>query len=458
MERVVILGGGPAGVTAAKMLGKNRPDWNVTMIRPEDASVIYCAMPYVVEGLLETEKVRKSDSLVTDTGAKLVRDRATAVDFDERTVITETSGSFEYDHLFIATGARPFMPPFEGIEGATNVFPVKTEENLTDIMEAIKPGTKRAVVVGAGNIGIEMAQALRKRGLDTCLLEMASHVLPAMMDADMTSWLETDLQTEGINVLTGIGLQSIRKDPTGTIRALELTDGSVIAMNEEGTDDLVVVAAGVRPNVDLFEGTSLPMGKTGIIVDSRMETGIPGVWAAGDVCEFRSFIDGETLGGKLATNAVPMAKIAVRNMMGEDWHYGGFINGAATVVGSNRAGGTGFTEELCEKKGIPVITGTGETTTRFPIMPGATKVTVKLVFSEKDGTLLGGQAVGGEAVAERIDTLTIAIKSRSNIQGLMSFDYSSQPWQTFFPAANAIVLAAENAWSRNKEKDRKEIF
>lgn len=452
MERVVIIGGGPAGVTAAKMLGKKRPDWDVTMIRPEEASVIYCAMPYVVEGLLDVEKVKKSDSLVTDAGARLVRDRAINVDFVGKTVTTEKSGSFTYDRLFIATGARPFMPPFKGLEGARNVFPVKTEDHLKGIMDAIRPGSRRAVIVGAGNIGIEMAQALKKRGLDTFLVERAPHVLPAMMDGNMVVELERDLQARGIRVMTDVGLCSFNKDDDNTIRGLELSDGSVIHLNEEGRDDIVVVAVGVRPNVELFEGSELPVGRTGILVNSKMETGIPGVWAAGDVCEFRSYLDGEPLGGKLATNAVPMAKAAIRNMTGEDWHYSGFINGAATVIGEKRAGGTGFTEELCEKKEIPVITGTGETTTRFPMMPGASKVRVKLVFGKEDGRLLGGQVVGGEAVAERIDTLTIALKSGWKIQDLMSFDYSSQPWQTFFPAANAIVLAAEEAWARKQAK------
>ncbi len=456
MERLVILGGGPAGVTAAKMLSRFRPEWDVTMIRPERASVIYCAMPYVVEGLLSADKVQKPDSLVTDTGTTLVRDHATAVDLERKTVTTSGSGTFAYDRLLIATGARPFMPPFEGLEGARNVFPLKTEKDLSDVLGALRPRSERAVVVGAGNIGIEMAQAFRKRGLETTLVEMAPHILPAMLDADMANELEHRLAAQGIDLLTGVGLSSIVKGKGGVARELRLSDGRILPMNDVGNDDLVIVAAGVKPNVELFEGTGLTLGKTGIVVNSRMETGVKDVWAAGDVCEFRSYVDREPLGGKLATNAVPMAKVAVRNMVGKEWHYQGFINGAATVIGDVRAGGTGFSEELCEKKGIPVVTGMGETTTRFPIMPGASPVRVKLIFRADDGQLLGGQVVGGEAVAERIDTITMALKSQSVVSDLMSFDYSSQPWQTFFPAANAIVLAAEEAWSKIDNQSRKE--
>lgn len=449
VERIVLLGGGPAGITAAKMLGRERPDWNITMIRPERASMIYCAIPYVVEGLLPPDRVCKSDSLVTDSGVRLVIDEATRVDFTSREVHTANQGSFPYDRLLIATGARPLLPPLKGLEGARKVFPVKTEDDLSAILEAIGEKTRKAVVVGAGNIGIEMAQAFARRNLETVLIEMAPHVLPALIDADMAAPVEARLRDLGIDLRTGLGLSSLEKDDQGIVRFLVLSDGSPIALNEgEGRSDLIVVSAGVRPNVEIFEGSRLHMGRTGIVVDSTMATNIPGVWAAGDCCEYRSFIDGEVAGGKLATNAVPMAKTAARNMLGQTWHYQGFLNGAATVVAPLRIGGTGFTEELCRRKGIDVITGRGETTTRFPIMPDATKVTVKLVFGRDDGRLLGGQVIGGEAVAERVDLLTMAIKASSTIEDLMNFDYSSQPWQTFFPAANAVVLAAEEAWRR----------
>ncbi|WP_423233047.1 NAD(P)/FAD-dependent oxidoreductase [Aminirod propionatiphilus] len=456
MERVVLLGGGPAGITAAKLLRRKRPDWEVTMIRPERASMIYCAIPYVIEGLFGQEKVCKSDALVTDTGARLVIDEATRVDFTSREIHTGRNGLFPFDRLLIATGARPVLPPIQGLDGARNVFPVKTEEDLSAILGAMTERSRQAVVVGAGNIGIEMAQAFARRGLKTTLIEMAPHILPALVDADMASPLEDRLRALGVDVRTGLGLCAVEQDGERVVKGLLLSNGDRLGLNEGGRDDLIVVSAGVRPNVELFEGTRLHIGRTGIVVDSAMATNITGVWAAGDCCEYRSFIDGEIAGGKLATNAVPMAKVAARNMVGEEWHYQGFLNGAATVVEKLRVGGTGFTEELCLRKGIDVVVGHGETTSRFPMMPEATKVRVKLIFRDDDGRLLGGQAFGGEAVAERIDLLTLAIKSSATIEDLMNFDYSSQPWQTFFPAANAIVMAAEEAWARKADRSRAE--
>ena len=141
MERVVILGGGPAGITAAKMLRGFRPDWEVTMVRPEPSSVIYCAIPYVVEGLLDIDRICKSDDIVTDTGTNLVKERATKVNFGDKTVTTDGGKELSYDKLLIALGARPVMPPLEGLLGAKNVFPVKTEEDLRAILEAITPNS-----------------------------------------------------------------------------------------------------------------------------------------------------------------------------------------------------------------------------------------------------------------------------------------------------------------------------
>jgi NADPH-dependent 2,4-dienoyl-CoA reductase/sulfur reductase-like enzyme len=176
-----------------------------------------------------------------------------------------------------------------------------------------------------------------------------------------------------------------------------------------------------------------------------MRTSIEDVFAAGDCVHYWSGIDGRPIGGKLATNAVPMAKVAAKSMLGRKAEYQGFFNGAATCVGELRVGGTGFTETLAKARGFETITGFGQTTSRFPIMPGAKKVQVKLVADVATGKLLGGQVIGYEAVAEKVDVITLALQHQLKLEDLAQLSYSAQPWQTFYPANNAIVMAAEDA-------------
>jgi NADPH-dependent 2,4-dienoyl-CoA reductase/sulfur reductase-like enzyme len=187
------------------------------------------------------------------------------------------------------------------------------------------------------------------------------------------------------------------------------------------------------------------MRRDGIIVNGRMQTNIPGVYAAGDCCSFVSLIDGQPVGGKLATNAVPMAKTAARVVAGRDDEYPGFINGAATCVYDFRIGSTGFTEEAAHTRDFETIAGYGETTTLFPMMPEAQPLHVKIVADKKSLRIIGGQIVSKLPATDKTDVITLAIQRRLTLKGLARLSYSAQPWQSFFPARSAIVEACEKA-------------
>lgn len=447
---VLIIGGGPAGIQASRLIREKRPDLEVTMLRPEPHSMVYCALPYAIEGLFPLDRTFKSDELVTGVGVRLLRDRATGLDAAKHEVSLEGGGEISYSKLLIATGAIPARPPLPGAD-LDNVFTVKTAADaeriikrlplMDDCGEGASDETLtgvRAVVIGSGAIGIEQATAYRARGIETHLVEMQDHVLPHLLDPDMTGALEDELRQLGVRLHLSSRLEALEGDDEVNLvrfaggKSIELTPGR----------DFVVLAIGMVPDIEVFSSAGLETTRDGLIVDDHMRTSHPDIWAAGDCVSFHSGIDGKLLGGKLATNAVPMAKVAARDMLGIQGSYPGFFNGAATVVGSIRAGGTGFTETFARSRGLEVFSTRGATKTRFPMMPDAGSIAVKLIFEVDGGRLVGAQAVGDNAVTERIDLCTFAMQSGAGASDLADLSYSAQPWQTFFPARNAIVEAA----------------
>ncbi len=439
----LIIGGGPAGITFANYYKRIKPKADVVMFRPEPHSMVYCAVPYAIEGLFDLSKTFKRDELVTDAGVELLRRWVTAVNFQKQEVTDDTGEVHGYRTLFIATGALPIRPPIPGAD-APNVFSVKTEEDVRSIITRVKNGAKRAVVVGAGAIGIEQAQAYRKCGIDTWLIDIAPHVLPSMIDEDMAAPLKEELDNLGIHTVLGTLVEFLQETATG-VDEVRLSSGERIKLNPE--TDFVCFAVGMKPDIEIFAKAGLATSRDGIIVDYGMRTNIPGVYAAGDCCAFNSAVDGQPIGGKLATTAVPMAKVAARVAAGKKDRYPGFYNGAATCVGGWMIGSSGFTVATAAKRGITTVVGRGETTTIFPMMPGAEPLKVKIVADRKDLRIVGCQILSKRPVTDKIDIATLAIQRRMTLKGLSRLAYSAQPWQSFMPARNAIVAACENALS-----------
>lgn len=452
---VLCIGGGPAGITIAKVLGKKR---KVGIIRPEDYSMIYCAMPYAIEDLMPLDKVFKSDNIVADAGADLIRETIIQVDFKAKKVKAESGKELGYEKLVIATGARPLLPPLEGAD-LKGVMTFKTENDLRQIINLVDNGIKKVVVVGAGAIGVELAQAVRAKNIETHLVDMAPQVLPNMMDYEMVENAEQELAKQGIN----LHLQNKVTKITGHTFAEEiiLDKGQTIHLNSldecslgnelHTLTGLVVFAVGTRPNVELFAGTDLKIERDGIVVNSKMATNLPDVYAVGDCCQYESMITGEILSGKLATNAVPMARLWAKNELGANRNYQGFVNGAATKLGNYFVGGSGLSEKAAKDK-YEIVVGYAEFTTAFPIMDFAKKIKVKLIADKKSKKILGGQVISGEPVTDKVDQITMFIQYNIKVDDIVNFSYSSQPYQSFYPANNLFTAAAEQILSKLTQK------
>lgn len=446
---LIVIGGGPAGITLAKKLGSKM---NTAVIRPENHSMICCAMPYIIEDIIPIEKTFKKDELVTDAKADLIRDYVEDIDFDMKNVKLADGTQLKYEKLIITTGSKPFIPPIKGC-GLSGVLSFKTEDDLLALKDFTKEkeGLKHAVIIGAGAIGIELAQALRVANIEVTLIDMEKSILPSLIDPEMAELPVENLIKKGIHIILGAKVTEL--SGSEYVEHVKLDSGKVIRF--DGLDEctaggdnklnrIVVFSVEMTPDIPFIKDKKLKTGKGGICVNEKMETNIKDVYACGDCVEFKSGITGKIIPGKLASNAVPMAKVLARNLLGEEYEYPGFFNGAATKVYDYFIGGTGLTEAEAKKSGFKTVVGYAELTTQFPIMPEAKKLRIKLVANSKSGVIIGGQIVSGEPVTGTIDLLTYAIQNKSTIKNLAKLSYSAQPYQSFFPAANAVVLAAED--------------
>lgn len=437
---IVVIGGGPAGVTLSKMLGKK---YKMAVIRPENYSMIYCALPYAIEGLIENEKTFKSDSLVTDAGVDLIRDKVAKIKSD-KTLELENGEPISFKKLIIATGTIPFIPPIPGSElGGVSGF--KTEDDLLWIQEKISNEVNDAVVVGAGAIGIELSQALAFKGMNVHLVDMADSLLPNMIDKEMALELQYEMSNKGVNFVPNSRVVELKGDKF--VEEVVMDSGKVIKFpkSKDGKQTgIIVFAVGTKPVIPTIEGMDIEIGKDGFIINGKMETNVEDIFAVGDCAQFHSGIDGKVLSGKLATNAVPMAKILGFNLLGQNREYRGFYNGAATKVGKYYIGGTGFSEKTAIQRGFEVVCGYSEVTTKFPIMPTKKKKKMKLIVDKNTHRVLGAQIVSGEPVVGRVDLLTYSIQKESTVEDLTELSYASQPHQSFYPAANLVVLASED--------------
>jgi NADPH-dependent 2,4-dienoyl-CoA reductase/sulfur reductase-like enzyme len=443
---LVVIGGGPAGITLSKKLGKKL---KMVVIRPEDYSMVYCAMPYVIESLIEKERCLKKDELVTGAGAELIRDEVISIDFNNKSVELKSNKSLQFDKLVIASGAIPFIPNIEGIE-LEGVMGFKTQKDLERINSFVENGLKKAIVVGAGAIGIELAQALKHKGLDVTLVDMSSQVLPNLVGSEFAQKASEELIKNDIQlVLNSKVVKLVGEDHVSEVH---LDNGEIIYLDEfapcTGSNSsrikgLVVFSTGVVPDLKFIPDNTIEIGRQGIIVNERMETKIKDVYAVGDCVQYKSFITGDIIGGKLATNAVPMARVLAENLIGKEVEYKGYINGAATKVYKHFIGGTGLTANAAKMAGLEIVKSYSQLSTQFPIMPGTKELHFKLIADKNTKKIIGGQVYSGEPVTTLIDLISFAIQKGATVEDLVDLSYSAQPYQSFFPAGNIIVMAAD---------------
>ncbi len=441
---VVIIGGGPAGRVVVHALHAAGAGLSVTLIKDEEINVNRCAVPYGIADENPLEKYQIPNALVTDFGAELVIDRATAIDTAARRVTTSGGRNFEYGDLVLATGSRPLIPPLPGVD-APLVTPVRSLDDLSRLRRLAADG-HRAVVVGGGYIGIEVAVVLREMGIEVTLVEMLPRILSATTEPEFIGHIEEKLTEHGIRLLTGNGVASFAQRSEREIDVRLNGDGTLTA-------DFVVMSVGVILNTELAAAAGLKSSRLGIWTDRRLRTSAEHVYAAGDCVEKWSLVTGQPCRGEFGTNAVFMARVAARNILGGREEFPGVVNANATTVFDIGLGQAGLTEQMAREAGIAVVTGTSQVLDRYPMMPGAAPIHTKLVFDADTRRLVGGCVLRqGHGAAQSADFISFAVQKGTTLDDLLRLQYATHPEQAAKPSDNAFVFAARQAAAKMQRR------
>lgn len=451
-ERLVVIGGNAAGMSAASQARRLRGPDELSIDVVEATSYTSwsnCGLPYWVGG-----EVDDSDDLIARTPAEFAeRDivvhtetTATAIDLDNRSITMRPNDSngngaertLAYDQLLVATGSVPLRPDVPGLD-AEGVFGVSSIPEVAAIRQALADGARRAVVLGGGYIGLEMAEAFLHQGLSVTVV-LADPLPMSTLDEDM-----------GQRVCKAMGEMGIEVRPCEPVRAIETDDGRVRAVRtDEGSypADIVALGLGVRANTDLARAAGLGIGPTGgIEVDDTMRTfGHPEVFAAGDCVQSRNRVNGRPVVVALGTHANRQGRVAGTNIGGQPARFEGVLGTAVTKIGGLEIGRTGLSTKEADAAGFDVETTLIESSVKAGYYPDAGKVAVKLLTEKATQRLIGGQIVGDTGSAKRIDVLATAIWANLTAAEFASVDLSYAP--PFSPTFDAVAIAARKAAGR----------
>lgn len=448
-ERLVVVGGDAAGMSAASQARRRRGPDDLAIVvfeRGHDTSYSACGIPYWVGGVVDdradlvvrTPEVFRDDHAIdarvrhevvgidTAAGRVRVRDLDAGREFDE-----------PYDQLLLATGASPLRPPLPGLDGP-GVFGVQTLDDgqaLVDHLDAA--GVRRAVVVGAGYIGLEMAEAMVVRGYEVDLVERSDRPMQTL-DPDVGGEVADAMQGMGIRLHLGTQVEAVHHD-ADRVRAVATSAGELPA-------DVVVLGLGTSPNAGLAREAGIPVGDEtgGIVVDTQQRTRVDGVWAAGDCAEVHHRVTRAPAAIALGTIANKTGRVAGINLGGGYATFPGVLGTAVTKVCGVEIGRTGLGEQEAQRAGYHPICATVQSTTKAGYWPDHERLQVKVIAERRSGRLLGAQIVGGEGSCKRIDTFAAALWNEMTVEELLNVDLSYAP--PFSPVWDPVLIGARKAW------------
>lgn len=451
--RIIVIGGVAAGTKAAAKARRVDPNHEIIIYQDEtEVSYSACGLPYVISGVIDDGRkivIRQPEDFEKEGIKVFTRHRVIYIDKarQQLTVKNLNNNSDEvvdYDRLLLATGASPIVPKFEGftLEGVLTLRNISDLGQFKTVLNTMQP--KKAVIIGAGYIGLELAESFHELTIKTTIVEQAARILPRF-DAEMAQHVHDHLLENHIELVLADGLAKLHGE-NGRITAIETESGKMIPA------DLVVIAIGVKPNVELAKAAGIELGKTGAIaVDSRMETRTPGIFAAGDCCETINRITGKPIWMPLGDIANLQGRVAGENIAGGNAHFPGVFGTAIFKTFKLTVAITGLSEQAAQESGFePVsIVMTGADRARY--YPGRQEYTLKLIADRKNGRLLGAQVIGSGNVDKMIDIAATALLGKLTCADLENADLAYSP--PFSPVLSPLIVAAGALQNKTGESD-----
>jgi len=440
-QKILIVGGVAGGASAAARLRRLNEDAEIILFeRDEYISFANCGLPYYIGDV-----IKKRDNLLVQTPEGMrdrfnvdvrVKNEVTRILRDKKEVEVRNRATGEtyresYDKLILSPGAAPFKPGIAGIDHP-RVFTVRNIPDVDAIQGFIGQfSPQRAVVVGAGFIGLEIAENLHQRGIDVTIVELADHIIPPL-DLEMSAIAHRHVIKKGVDIYLSNGVSAFEHGDQETV--VELTGGQKISAG------MVVLGIGVRPEISLARDAGLEIGQAGgIVVDSRLRTSDPDIYAVGDAIEVKNFVSGEPAVIPLAGPANKQGRIVADSICGRDDEYVATQGTAILKVFDMAVAVTGLNESALKRYGIKYKRSITHSASHATYYPGASTLSIKVLFAPDSGKLLGAQVVGSESVDKTIDVFSIAISAGMAVHDLEKLELSYAP--PFSSAKNPVNIA-----------------
>ncbi|WP_428909973.1 CoA-disulfide reductase [Niallia sp. Krafla_26] len=439
-QKVIIVGGVAGGATAAAKLRRISEDVEIILVeRGEYISFANCGLPYYI-GETITDRSKLLVQTVEGMSERFnmdIRNLSEVVGIDpaNHTVKIKDLRDGEeynetYDKLLLSPGASPIVPPIPGLKENKALFTLRNIPDTDRIKEYVdnqKP--KRAVVVGGGFIGIEMAENLVDRGIEVTIVEMANQVM-APIDFEMASILHSHIQEKGAKLILENGVQSFADNGKKII----LSDGT------EVETDMTILSIGVRPENEVAKSAGLELGARGhIIVNEYLQTSQEDIYAVGDAIEVVDYVNGNKTAIPLAGPANRQGRIVAKNMMGLNEKYQGTLGTSVAKVFDLTVASTGNNEKTLKRLGTPYEVLHIHPSSHAGYYPGAAQISLKLIFDKETGKIFGAQAVGADGVDKRMDVIATAIKGKLTVEELTNLELSYAP--PFSSAKDPVNMA-----------------